>query len=222
MHTFRKTLRQISTVVGILLLAIIIILCVFWLCFRIKIYITKPNTEELINYATWAYQKEFTLVREYTRTTYMDGEDPIQIRRSPAVELEDPNTGIRFEVYAAFPVYDWDIRDNYSHEVLLYCIKEQGLQIEEEDSSIWPCLLLENSRSEAEKLQRMTIQYNEIYSVDKSKSYHTWECFTIPNSMYLFTVEACFVSDRWLDQDSPFCFDTPIEKYEEFLKEVVG
>ncbi len=218
---FKKVLRGLIKAIGFIAIALIILALCGWLWFRFTLALTKPKTANLLLYANETYQKEFVLVREFSRTSYTDGEDPRPIRGCPAVELEDPSTGIHFEVYAEWPVYGWLIRDNYSHKVFLYCISEQRIPVDAESKNT-PCLLLENSRDDARKLQQMVIQYNEIYSVDRSKTYHTSEGFMVPGSHYLFQIQAGYVNDRWLDQTSPFCYDTPLEKYESFLKEVVG
>ena len=223
----KNMLHRLIKGVGIVVLSlIVVILCIllcFWLSFRIKLFITKPKTEDLLNYAREVYQKEFILIKEYTKTTFTDGEAGArtEIRSCPAVELKDPSTGIVFHVDTRWPVDSWDISDDYGCQVLLFCIKEQGIMLSEE-SLFEPCLVLENSRSEAEKLQQMTIRYNEIYSVDCTKKKYAQNMFMVPGSLYSYHVKAGYISDRWLNETTPFCYDTPLEKYEAFLNEVVG
>lgn len=216
----RNILFRLSKIIGILTLAIIIVLLGCWLFSFFSFTTSKPKTEELMKYARETYQKEFVLVREYTCTNRTEGEKPISVKGCPAVELEDTDTGIHFEV-EAWPTNGWNIRDDYGQKVLLFCIEEQGLRLDEKNK-FQPCLILENSREEAEKLRQMTIRFNENYSVNKDKSYHTSESFTVPQSDFIYQVEAGYISDRWTDDISPFCFDTPIEKYEAFLNEVVS
>lgn len=136
------------------------------------------------------------------------------------MELKDADTGICFEVTAC-PVGNGDIRDDYGQRALLFCIEEQGLRLDEK-SEYQPCLILENSREDAEKLRQMTVRFNEIYSVNKEKTYHTFASFTVPQSDLLYRVEAGYASDRWTDTATPFCFDTPIKKYEAFLNKVTS
>ena len=199
---FKKVLRGLIKAIGFIAIALIILALCGWLWFRITLALTKPKTEDFLSYASDTYQKEFVLVKKYSYTDYTDGEKPLPIRWCPAVTLEDPETGINFNVYAS-SILGWHFRDNFSYKVLLYCLEEQGIERNEEDSM--PILYLENSKECARKLQKMVIQYNEIYSVDRSKTYHTSEGFTVPGSYCLFQIIAGYVNDRWLDQTSPFC-----------------
>ena len=219
---FKKILRELIKAISFIAIALIILALCGWLWFRITLALTKPKTEDFLSYANDTYQKEFVLVRKFSYTDYTDGEKPLPIRWCPAVTLEDPETGINFNIYAS-SILGWHFRDNFSYKVLLYCLEEEGIERDEEEAM--PVLYLENSKECARKLQKMVIHYNEIYSVDRSKTCHTSEGFMVPGSSgsyCLFQIIAGNVNDRWLDQTSPFCYDTPLEKYEAFLKEVVG
>lgn len=212
-------LRGVIKAIGFLGVAMVVLALFGWLWFRFTLALTKPITEDFLNYANATYQKEFVLVRKFSYTDYTDGEKSLPIRWCPAVTLEDPETGINFNVYAS-SIHGWNFQDDFSYYVLLYCIEEQGIEHNEEKQI--PYLFLENSRDYARKLQQMVIQYNEICSVDRTKATHTWAGFMVPGSHSFYQIEAGYVKDRWLDQTSPFCYDTPLEKYEAFLKGVVG
>ena len=226
--------RRILRAVGILALAAVGLLLCSWLFFRIFLAVTAPEREDFLQYARETYQKEFVFVREftysdYTYTDYIDLnklyglEKTWPIRWCPAVELEDSETGISFNVYAS-PVFGWHFRDDYSREVLLYCIKEQGIPLDSKPRYP-PSLSLENSRDDALKLQQMVVRFNELYPVDRTKAYHDYELFTIPGSCYAYTILAGFVKDprdpRFEDVFY-FYYDTPLERYETFLRETVG
>ena len=97
--------RRILRAVGILALAAVGLLLCSWLFFRIFLAVTAPEREDFLQYARETYQKEFVFVREftysdYTYTDYIDLnklyglEKSWPIRWCPAVELEDPETGI--------------------------------------------------------------------------------------------------------------------------------
>ena len=116
---------------------------------------------------------------------------------------------------------DWIYRDNYSQKALVYCIKKEQLEINNEDKcedleSSWnPCLVLENTDLTAQKLQNMVIRFNELYQSDDG-----YGAFEVEGSSLAYQIEGRNISDRWLDQTSPFCYDTPIEKYKAFLDEL--
>lgn len=233
MQKHESIFRRILRIIGILAFVAAGLLLCGWLCFRISLAVTAPKREDFLQYARETYQKEFVFVREftysdYTYTDYIDLdklyglEKTWPIRWCPAVELEDPGTGISFNVYAS-PVFGWHFTDSYGREVLLYCANEQGIPFERP----WylPILLLENSRDDALKLQQAIVRFNEIYTVDKTKKYLTDECFTIPGSNHGYRIHSGFYKDPRgprFEDIFYFCYDTPLETYEAFLKEKVG
>ena len=187
----------------------------------------KPSSQMILLYMEKVYKRDFQIVEEFTHIDYTDGE--IETRRKlkcPAVVLQDKNNSdVRFMAYA-YPLEggDWIYRDNYFQKVLVYCIKQQQIELNNEDkckaidSSYPPELVLENTDEMAQKLQNMVLLFTELCRYDKDD--HTVNAsgrFEVEGSSLIYQIEQGNVSDRWLDGTGPFCYDTPIEKYKAFL-----
>lgn len=190
----------------------------------------KPASNKLLAYMEKAYGKDFEIIEEFTYISYTDGEPDVQREiQCPAVELQDKeNSEIRCFVYA-YPLESggWTYENNYSRKILLYCIQQENLMIENEDecssvtSFAYPRLILENTDETAQKLQNMVIQFNESYQYN-DKYFHDSgsERFEVEGSIYMKSILAGDISDRWLGETGNFCYDTPIEKYKAFLEEL--
>lgn len=192
--------------------------------------ISKPGSDDMLSYMEKVYGKDFEILEEFTYISYTDGEPEVRRElKCPAVELQDKeNSEIRCIVYA-YPKADgaWTYRNNYSKKVLLYCMRQENLMIKNEDecsqitSFAYPCLILENTDETAQKLQNMVIRFNESYQYDDN--YHNisgQESFAVEGSIYMQSILAGDVNDRWLEETGPFCYDTSIEKYKTFLEEL--
>ena len=191
---------------------------------------SNPGSNKLLAYMERAYGKDFEIIEEFTYISYTDGEPDVQREiQCPAVELQDKeNSEIRCFAYA-YPLEGggWTYENNYSRKILLYCIQQENLMIENEDecSSVtsfsYPCLILENTDETAQKLQNMVIQFNEFYQYN-DKYFHDSgsEMFEVEGSIYMKSILAGHISDRWLEETGNFCYDTPIEKYKAFLEEL--
>lgn len=197
---------------------------IFILTVVLSLYGNKPDSKKILEYMEWEYKKDFQITDEFTYISYTDGEPDTQRElKCPAVVLQDKeNKEIRFIAYAKpFETGDWIYQDNYSQKLLLYCIKQEQIEInneaecEADDAFVYPVLMLEHTEETAQKLQNMTIRFNELYQYDLKNNYVGR--FGVEGSLYLYSVEAGNISDRWLDETGPFCYDTPIEKYEAFL-----
>ena len=202
-----------------------------WLGIRITMAVTAPGTEDFQSYLADRYDKDFRLIRRYTYTDCTDGENSRSIRWCPAAEFEDPETGVRFSVRARSIgavlreltwLGDWILDNDFSDQMLRFCAAEQGLTIVD-DGCNEMCLALTNDRETAEKLQKMTVRFNGLCAV-KPGSESCLARFVVSGEKIrnLHSVYAGDLSDRWLDQTWPFCYDTPIEKYEAFLTEALG
>ena len=236
MQKHKSIFHRILRAVGILALAAVALLMCGWLFFRIFLAVTAPKREAFLQYARETYQKDFVLVRvftysDYTYTNYIDLnklyglETSWPIRWCPAAELEDPEIGISFHVYAS-PVFGWHFQDDYRREILLYCIKEQGIPLDSEPRHS-PSLLLENSRDDAMKLHQMVVRFNEIYPGNKRYAEIAYDSawFTVPGSVYAYQIHSGFYKDPRdprFEHIFYFCYDTPLEKYEAFLQETLG
>ena len=187
----------------------------------------KPSSQMILLYMERVYKRDFQIVEEFTHIDYTDGEIETQRElRCPAVVLQDKNNSdVCFMAYA-YPLEggDWIYRDNYFQKVLVYCIKQQQIEMNNEDkckaidSSYPPELVLENTDEMAQKLQNMVHLFTELCRYDKDD--HTINevgSFGVEGSLFIYQIEQGNVSDRWLDETGPFCYDTPIEKYKAFL-----
>ena len=74
----------------------------------------------------------------------------------------------------------------------MYCIKEQGIPFDSKRYT--PCLLLENSRDDALKFQQMVVRFNELYPGNKRIVYDACETFTIPDSIFAYTIYSGFIA----------------------------
>ncbi len=217
MGKLKKGLRPV-----IIVIAIIAILAIIYV---IAESITKPDSKYILRHMERVYKKDFEIVEEFTYIRHTDGEVETQRElKCPAVILQD-DAGIRFLAYA-YPIGDgdWSYRENYSAKVLLYCIEQEGLEMnnkdkcEATDSFVPPCLVLDNSDVTAQKLQNMVIRFNELYQYDDSLGYnHRNGAFQVAGGIYVYQIIGGNTGDRWQDEISPFCYDTPIEKYKAFL-----
>lgn len=61
----------------------------------------------------------------------------------------------------------------------------------------------------------MVVSYNDI-----CRSGDGYAAFQVEGSLYAYQVEGQNINDAWLEETSPFCYDTPIEKYQAFLEEL--
>lgn len=228
MSRFSRGIKSIIAILAIIGISILIIILI-----SLK---NRPDSSDILAYVEHVYKKDFQIVNEFTYIAHTDGEVEAQRElECPAVELQDrENSDIRFMAYA-YPIegeeswLDWVYRDNYSQKTLIYCMKQQQLEMNNEDecealdSFGTPCLVLDNTDETAQKLQNMVIQFNELYQYDDtySSSYISGcENFEVEGSMFVYSIEAGNISDRWLDETGPFCYDTPIEKYKAFLNEL--
>ena len=67
----------------------------------------------------------------------------------------------------------------------------------------------------------MVINFNEVYYFNSKFSYiSSGTTFEVTNNIYSYYVMGNKIKDRWLNETSPFCFDTPLEKYQAFLNEL--
>ncbi len=187
----------------------------------------KPSSQMILLYMERVYKRDFQIVEEFTYIDHTDGEIETQRElKCPAVVLQDKNNSdVRFMAYA-YPLEggDWIYRDNYFQKVLVYCIEQQQIEMNNEDkckaidSSYPPELVLENTDEMAQKLQNMVHLFTELCRYDKDD--HTINevgSFGVEGSLFIYQIEQGNVSDRWLDETGPFCYDTPIEKYKAFL-----
>ncbi len=220
---------QVWKSLGILAAAAAGLLLLGWLIVRITLAFSSPGTEAFRDYLRMQYDKDFEIVRRYTYTDWADGERSRPIYGCPAVEFEDPETGVRFSVRARSTgavlgeltmLGDWYFTDDFADRTLRFCAEEQGLTIVERDRGAL-CLDLSNDRETAEKMQRMASRFNALLA-EKPEAESRPAFFSLPNGYRLTQVIAGNVSDCWLGQTSPFCYDTPIEKYESFLAEALG
>lgn len=219
-------------------LKITVILLTFIVLFVMGAFIlllkSKPGSNEILAYMERAYGREFQIVEEFTYITYADGEFNTWLEKKmwelkcPAVILQDKeNDSISFFAYA-YPLEggDWIYRDNYSRQLLLYCIKQENFMISNEDkcnvvtSSVAPSLILENSDETAQKLQNMVICFNELYRCDDKYAANNSGSFGVEGSLLIYQILAGNTSDRWPDETSPFCYDTTMEKYKAFLNKL--
>ena len=217
MGKLKKGIRIVIAVV-----AVIAILAVIYVIIALA---TKPDSSEILRVMETVYKKDFEIVEEFTYITHTDGEVEAQRElKCPAVILQD-DEGIRFLAYA-YPLEegDWIYQDNYSDKVLLYCIEQESLEMNNKDacegdvSSCVPCLVLDNTDITAQKLQNMVIRFNELYQYDEDYGYIiSTGCFQVAGGSLVYQVIGGNTSDRWLEETSPFCYDTPIEKYKAFL-----
>ena len=209
---------------GISVVIIMIVAIIILLMICVCVCISRPDSIQILACMEENYKRDFEIVEEFTYISHTDGEVEAQRElKCPAVILQDKeNEEIRFLAYA-YPLEggDWIYRDNFSQKALVYCIKQEQLEINNEDKcedleSSWnPCLVLENTDSTAQKLQNMVIRFNELYQSDDGCG-----AFEVEGSSLAYQIEGRNISDRWLDQTSPFCYDTPIEKYKAFLDEL--
>lgn len=88
------------------------------------------------------------------------------------------------------------------------------VELQDKENSV-----LDNTDETAQKLQNMVIRFNELYQYD-DQYVSGRESFDVEGSTFGYSIEAGNISDRWLDETGPFCYDTPIEKYETFLNEL--
>lgn len=209
-----------------LLIVIIAAIAVFVIIAVYK-WKSRPEGSEILSYIEKVYKRDFQIVEEYTYIAHTDGEAQTQRElKCPAVILQDKeNQDICFIAYA-YPLEGggWIYRDNYFQKVLIDCIRQEQLEMNNEDlcgareSFLPPCLVLENTDETAEKLQNMVIRFNELCQYDDSDGYvdHN-EAFGVEGSGLQYQVLCGNINDRWLDETSPFCYDTPIEKYKAFL-----
>lgn len=215
--------------------SIIAIVAIIGIIIRIFIFISlknRPDSSDILTYMEQAYKKDFQIINEFTYIAHTDGEVEAQRElKCPAVELQDKeNSDIRFMAYA-YPIegeeiwFDWTYRDNYAQKTLIYCMKQQELEINNEnecevlESSMAPCLVLDNTDETAQKLQNMVMRFNELYQYD-DQFVSGCENFEVEGSTFGYSIEAGNISDRWLDETGPFRYDTPIEKYKAFLNEL--
>lgn len=205
-------------------LAVIAVMGIFIVTALILLDADRPDSKLILAHMEWEYKKDFQIIDEFTYISYTDGEPDTQRKlKCPAVVLQDKeNKEICFIAYAKpFESGEWIYRDNYSQKLLLYCIKQEQIEInnetecEADDAFHYPVLMLEHTEETAQKLQNMTIRFNELYQYDLNNNYA--EHFGVEGSPYLYSVEAGNISDRWLNETDPFCYDTPIEKFEAFL-----
>lgn len=211
-----KGKKRILIIVGM----IVVIGLVVHICKIIYSYM-KPDSDGILRYAENEHKRDFEVVETFTYISHTDGEVEFQRElKCPAVILRDKeNEEIRFLAYA-YPLEggDWIYRDNYTERVLLYCIRQEELEINNEDvcedvkSSRAPCLVLENTDETAQKLQNMVVHFNELCQCDDG-----YGAFQVEGSIFLYQIQCGNVTDRWLDDTSPFCYDTPLEKYKAFL-----
>ena len=183
----------------------------------------RPSSADIRNYMERAYGKDFQIIDEFIHIGYTDGEpDFQQALECPAVKLQDrENSAIQFIAYA-YPLGNdaWMYQDNYSQKLLIYCMRQEGLEISNEDtcdsvsSFAAPCLVLDGTDETAQKLQNMVIRFNDSYPYDGCTH------FKVEGSMFLYSIQTGDTSDRWPEETGPFCYDTSIEKYKRFLSEL--
>lgn len=215
-----KSKKRLLAIAIIAVIGIIVLLAALFLY-----YFCRPDSKRILAYMERTYKKDFQIIDEFTYISYTDGEpDTRQELECPAVVLQDKeNDQIRCIAYAYPFGDDWLYRDNYARKLLIYCINQEQIEMnnkdecEADDSFAYPCLVLDHTDETAQKLQNMTIRYNELYQYNNRNNYN--EHFQVEGSMYLYSVEAGNISDQWLDETSPFCYDTPLEKYQAFLNE---
>lgn len=176
------------------------------------------------------YDKDFKIIEKLTYTTYTQGSPEAREEiECPAVILQDKdNENIKFLAYA-YPLEtgDWTYISNYARNLLIYCMNEQEFEFDNEEDcqkiDIFnsPRLILDNTETTAKKLQAMVINFNEVYYFNSKFSYiSSGTTFEVTNNIYSYYVMGNKIKDRWLNETSPFCFDTPLEKYQAFLNEL--
>lgn len=199
--------------------------------FALNVLIGKPGSREMLAYMEKKYGREFQIIDEYTYISYTDGEPEVQQEvKCPAIELQDKeNRDIKCFVYAypyggsdSWVFGDWTYRDNYANKVLLYCIQQEELVINNEEecapitSSPAPCLVLENTEETAKKLQNLVMRFNEIYR-DNSIVKGGMVDFRVEGSLFLYAIRA---NNARYEEVGRFCYDMPIEEYKAFLEEL--
>lgn len=215
--------RKIWIPILIILLAALAAGMAFFLLFP-----HRPSSADIRNYMERAYGKDFLIIDEFTHIGYTDGEpDFQQALECPAVKLQDrENSAIQFIAYA-YPLGNdaWMYQDNYSQKLLIYCMRQEGLEISNEDacdllfSFAAPCLVLTDTDEAAQQLQDMVIRFNESYRYN-DKYRDGCEHFEVRGNMSVYSILAGDTSDRWPEETGPFCYDTSIEKYRRFLSEL--
>lgn len=211
---------------AIVLLAVIAICLIIYLLYLKN----RPGSLEILIDMEKTYKRDFQITEEFTYIAHTDGEVETQRElKCPAVVLQDKqNSDIRFIAYA-YPLEGggWIYRDNYFQKVLVWCTEQVELEINNADkcseltSSRPPCLVLENTEEMAQKLQDMVVLFTGLCqrSEDDHTNYKTGR-FEVEGSALGYQIEPGNISDRWLDDTGPFCYDTPIEKYQAFLDEL--
>lgn len=211
---------------SISLIIFIVIICggIFFILFSPD----RPDSQKILTHMEQVYGKKFQIIEEFTYISYTDGEPDVQQElKCPAVKLQDSeNRDIRFIAYA-YPLEGdtWLYRDNYSQKLLIYCMRQAGLEIGNKDtcdtstSFASPRLVLPGTDETAQKLRNMVIQFNESYRYDDEYT-DGCEHFEVEGCMSLYSILAGNIRDRWLDETGPFCYDTPIEKFQKFLNEL--
>lgn len=207
-----------------LIVAVAILLIIFFL-----VLMDKPSSQMILMDMERGYKRDFQIVEEFTHIAYTDGEPETQRKlKCPAVVLQDKeNSDVRFIAYA-YPLEggDWIYRDNYVQKVLVYCIEQEQIELNNEDkckavdSSYPPNLVLENTDEMARKLQDMVILFTELCQYDEAHLHNKTGRFEVEGSIFIYQIEPGNISDRWLDETGPFCYDTPIEKYKAFLEKL--
>lgn len=201
--------------------AVVILLIICFLFLK-----NKPSSQVILLYMEETYKRDFQIVEEFTHIDYTDGE--IQAQRElkcPAVVLQDKNNADVCFIAYAYPLEGggWVYRDNYFQKVLVYCIKQQQIELNNEDkckaidSSCPPKIVLENTDEMARKLQNMVLLFTELCQYDDDHNINVTGCFQVEGSMFVYQIQQGNVGDRWLDATGPFCYDSPIEKYKAFL-----
>ncbi len=178
-----------------------------------------PSGSVIKVYMELKYKRDFEIIEEFTHKEYADGELPQKELQCPAVVLQDKEMeDVYFLAYAyPFGSEDWIYRDNYCAKILFYFAKQEELEITNPETqadrktSVSVKLRLDNSEETARKLQNVVNNFCDINKSDECGN------FEVEGSLYVFQIEPKPVKDRWLEETSPFCYDTPLEKYKAFL-----
>ncbi|MBE5946699.1 MAG: hypothetical protein E7259_07160 [Lachnospiraceae bacterium] len=219
----KKTINRIVTILSCLFI-ITVILIIF---FEVK----KPGYYQIAHQMEKYYDKDFKIIEKLTYTTYTQGSPEAREEiECPAVILQDKdNENIKFLAYA-YPLVggDWGYHDNYGRNLLIYCLSTQQFEFENKeecqkiDTFHIPCLILDNTEETAIKLQNTVVMFNEFYCFDDTNETITTNTrFAVKGTTSLYSVMGNKTKDKWKNQTSPFCYNTPIKKYKKFLNEVI-
>lgn len=211
-------IKYIIIVFALFVLSVILFLFVVIVFPGIKMRNTKPKSTDLLQEIKEKYNRDFSFIKEYPHTESYGDDGKTKIENCPTIEVEDTVTHIKFEVRARWEAEIWSIYDDFDQKSLIFCLEENNISYQLKNYI--PCLFLNNSREDAEKLQKTVIQFNKIYTVDPDKTLDDSADFQVPDSLYLYSIYAGYQKDTFIERTDPFFFDTPIEKYEMFLNSV--